>query len=987
MGLIDSLSRAADVVGAALVKAPQSNIVVPTNNRSVSVSQTPDDIATAMDAQGMNSSAQLGPGRPMGPAFGYNEEPRQYDYRVGQNINNRPRQTERVSFRTLRSLIEAYDIAQLCISHRIASIRGLDWNIVAAPGFEKVDLDTQIAGARKMLAKPDTVTPFDSWLAMWLYDILAFDAGCLYRMRDGFGNFVGLEVIDGTTIAPLIDEYGRRPVSPAPAFKQFVQGLGTIDLDQQHLIYLPYQPISNSLYGRAPIETILLNANTDIRFQIFLMQRFTEGNIPSMLAMAPESWTPDQIIAFQATWDAWMKGDEAAKSQIKWIPGGTKVQETHEANASFNDQLADRLLRKTAAAFHVPPTDLGWTDKSNRSTAESQDSVGERIGDRPLTSYINGIFTRFLQEDFGLPLAFEFMLDTDDTDAVAQATADKIYVDMGAWSASDVAAERFGIEDGPGERIPRYIMTTKGPVPVSNLLASSTAIDPVTEEPEAGTTEPAVQDHILDVLPSVEQTGSASIDATAAKAELATFRKYLDGRTKRGRGWRDFTFKSVPAGLARELNRAGQSEIAKGTGDINVAGLCLYAADTGRVLMLQRSLDPADPNAGTWEFPGGHLEGDEQPIDGAWREWQEEVGCPLRDVTPVSHWDASSRNYQGFVGVVPSEAAVPCRVGSTSILNPDDPDGDMVETVAWIDPATLAGWAALRPELAADLPLVFSALGAAVTAGADAAPLVRKGWRDSTPKVPQHRYDLPLTDYYTPIIQQALTDWANSLPLDTLLTGVAKGEGDDYSAGLPLQPGYRPPNLSGIGSDMAADGWAVGQHSAAEQLKGHVTTVQEVSPAVTAVNWDTWAPGNMTAANMAADGGLSDLLDQAGITINGIEGTLLDDVGNLIADGLSRGDPIRSIRNSLLDSIGSTSRAERIANTETTRAVTAGTFDIYRANRVGEWDLITSDGACPRCVAVEEGNPHSIDDSAGKPPLHPYCRCAAAPRADSIGVS
>jgi hypothetical protein len=66
-----------------------------------------------------------------------------------------------------------------------------------------------------------------------------------------------------------------------------------------------------------------------------------------------------------------------------------------------------------------------------------------------------------------------------------------------------------------------------------------------------------------------------------------------------------------------------------------------------------------------------------------------------------------------------------------------------------------------------------------------------------------------------------------------------------------------------------------------------------------------------------------------------------------------------------------------IAHTETARLQTLGTFKGYREMGVTAWDWLTTTGACPRCVALEARNPHSIDESG--PPAHPRCRCAPAP--------
>lgn len=150
------------------------------------------------------------------------------------------------------------------------------------------------------------------------------------------------------------------------------------------------------------------------------------------------------------------------------------------------------------------------------------------------------------------------------------------------------------------------------------------------------------------------------------------------------------------------------------TGEPSVAGLCVRAKDTGRVFMLQRGLDPDDPPAvrGTWEFPGGHREGDEGLHETAQREWEEEVGhlVPGGPVSPgAATWTSPNGVYRGFVHEVPDESGIDIKERGAKI-NPDDPDGDVVEAVAWWDPAILKGNPAVRPELEKNVNLVHSAL-------------------------------------------------------------------------------------------------------------------------------------------------------------------------------------------------------------------------------------------------------------------------------------
>lgn len=151
---------------------------------------------------------------------------------------------------------------------------------------------------------------------------------------------------------------------------------------------------------------------------------------------------------------------------------------------------------------------------------------------------------------------------------------------------------------------------------------------------------------------------------------------------------------------ARRKVAKDQAEMQSEAGELVAAGIAVVAADSGRVLLLQRAVDPADPASGLWEFPGGCLEPGETGQEAAVREWCEEVGCDLPDGEFVGSWTSPNGVYQGFVYVIPSESDVPVNMDADDrqVLNPDDPDGDYAEVVAWWDPEHLPDMPALRPE-------------------------------------------------------------------------------------------------------------------------------------------------------------------------------------------------------------------------------------------------------------------------------------------------
>ncbi|WP_369043502.1 phage portal protein [Streptomyces sp. Midd1] len=735
----------------------------------------PAAMAAAEAAAGMTSATTFSPGAPIAPFDGYSRQPRSHDFTTGYNVASRPKSNERVSFDTLRGLVEAYDVAQMCIWHRIDSIRALDWAVVPADGFTG-DATDAIKVAKQILQKPDRQTPFAAWLAKWLYDTLAYDAGALYRLRNRGNRVIGLTVVDGTTIAPLLDYWGNSPEDPAEAYVQYINGTAWNWLTRGDMIYEPFRPRSNSPYGQAPLETILLNSNTDLRFQAHFLQKFTEGNIPKALASAPEGWTPDQISQFQAVWDALMQGNQEIQSQIRWIPGGGKIEWSSEKD--FSDAFSLFLMRKTCAAYHIVPSDLGFTESVNKSSGETQADVQHRVGDLPLASHVQGVLTGFLQDDMQLPVKFLFDTGQEKEDRLALAQAWEIYIRTGMASPDEGREDTLGLPTDPRRPVPRFYATNAGPVPLLSIEGIAGKTDPDTHAPAedqpalpqpyvpapgvvpaTGTTddtaaraaEDVYQQQLRDVAGDplakeapagggegiTTQTGIHSSDLIAptrgkgdeddedeagtqeqqalAKREMAAFRRFRQARRRNG-AWRDFEFRAVDPVTAHRLNDGGRLAVRKAAGEIAVAGLAVRAADSGRVLMLQRGLDDVDPASGSWEFPGGHIEEGETPLAAACREWSEETGMilPYAPETAAAlafgtapTWTTGI--YQGFVYDIPAEAALD--LGSRDhVTNPDDPDGDSVESIAWWNPAQLSGNPALRTELADALGQVLRLL-------------------------------------------------------------------------------------------------------------------------------------------------------------------------------------------------------------------------------------------------------------------------------------
>jgi 8-oxo-dGTP pyrophosphatase MutT (NUDIX family) len=86
-----------------------------------------------------------------------------------------------------------------------------------------------------------------------------------------------------------------------------------------------------------------------------------------------------------------------------------------------------------------------------------------------------------------------------------------------------------------------------------------------------------------------------------------------------------------PGGVGKSMAMQGNTTKLDQADGPAASGLVVHAADTGRVLMIQRQKDKADDKAANqrWEFPGGKLDDGEDSFGGGRREWQEETGAKL----------------------------------------------------------------------------------------------------------------------------------------------------------------------------------------------------------------------------------------------------------------------------------------------------------------------------------------------------------------------
>ena len=262
----------------------------------------------------------FGPGEPM-KEIAPQAVGRSHDYNFAINsIANKPRAQEAVTFDTLRSLADSFDILRLVIETRKDQMGALSWGI--APKDKKIKADPRCAEIEAFFKSPDRESTWDAWLRMLMEDLLVLDAPAIYRRKTNGGGLYALEPIDGGTIKRLIDYSGRTPVEGA-AYQQILKGIPAVDYTREELIYRPRNRRTNRIYGYSPVEQIIMTVNIALRRQMHTLEYYTAGTIPDALAGVPADWTADQIKQFQDYWDILMANEDgtAVRRKLRFLPG------------------------------------------------------------------------------------------------------------------------------------------------------------------------------------------------------------------------------------------------------------------------------------------------------------------------------------------------------------------------------------------------------------------------------------------------------------------------------------------------------------------------------------------------------------------------------------------------------------------------------------------------------------------------------------------
>jgi 2'-5' RNA ligase len=243
-------------------------------------------------------------------------------------------------------------------------------------------------------------------------------------------DLAALDVLDGTTIRPLLDIRGGTPRPPNPAYQQYLWGVPRTDLMDvilqadieemaepveqyraDQLLYLPYVQRSWTPYGFPPIERAIIPVAAGLKRDQYVLDWFTEGSIPGLFVIpGPDVATPQQVRELQETLNA-LAGDAAWKHRIIVLPAQSKTEP--QKPVELADAWDEVNAVKVCQAYDVMPMELGIIPARSTSgpsagaanqMAKLSREAHERKATKPLLQWLKTtLFDRILQQVCGQP--------------------------------------------------------------------------------------------------------------------------------------------------------------------------------------------------------------------------------------------------------------------------------------------------------------------------------------------------------------------------------------------------------------------------------------------------------------------------------------------------------------------------------------------------------------------------------------------------------
>lgn len=530
------------------------------------------NMATPLPRESTDATVPFAPAMPLFPSLintpraDGRAEPRKSEFPVAWNIQILEQRN--VPFRVLREVADGADIIRKCVEVVKATVAGMVWDIsinkdaiarvmteqnitnTAAAKQVRDQYQTEITAAKDFWRSPDRMNgmSFQEWLMMLLEEVMVVDALTIYPNRTADSkNLHSLEILDGTTIKPLLNARGSRPLPPHPAFQQILWGFprgeftAAPDADGEFtaddLVYAPRVRRPFTPYGLSPVERCLPLVDLYMKRLQWFRTEFTDGAIPDMMMKSDMEFgnNPELLRGYEQVFNDALGGSMEQRRRMRLLPNGFDPVFSPSSDSKFNSDFDDFIVKSICGHFGVLPTQIGFTPKSGLGGAGHQAgeaASAETLGLRPIITWVSDLLNQLSHRFVGMPQDLQFVFsDGTENDEMAQATRRQTEIFSGQKTWNEIRSEAgLPLFDFPEADAP--------------IIVSGATIVPLSGTFEQVAVDAAAQDN-----DDADATVAEDETSDAAELELAKFVKWA--RTEKARS---FEFVAVGKELADSLN-------------------------------------------------------------------------------------------------------------------------------------------------------------------------------------------------------------------------------------------------------------------------------------------------------------------------------------------------------------------------------------------------------------------------------------------------
>ena len=377
-------------------------------------------------------------------------DPRKYEFPVAWNIQIVEQRN--IPFRLLREVADGADIVRKCIEVNKSIIAGMNWDIVIgedaitrtmaensvgsteAARLVREQLAAEITRAKDFWRSPDRMNgmSFQEWVSMALEEVLVIDALSIYPNRTLDDKTMhSLEILDGSTIKPLLNAHGSRPLPPHPAFQQILWGFprgeftAAPDADGEFtaddLVYAPRNRRSFTPYGLSPVERCLTLVDLYMKRLHWFKTEFTDGAIPDLAVMTDMEFgqNPQLLRAYEQIFNDDLAGNLEARRGARLFPKGFQPEVLAQSDAKYSDTFDNFLIKSICGHFGVLPSQIGFTPDNGLGGKGHQDgeaATADMVGVRPLLEWFEDLLNQLSYKFLNMPRDLKFTFTNEETE-------------------------------------------------------------------------------------------------------------------------------------------------------------------------------------------------------------------------------------------------------------------------------------------------------------------------------------------------------------------------------------------------------------------------------------------------------------------------------------------------------------------------------------------------------------------------------------------